>query len=189
MKDFTRPRGRLASLPLPARVVYTVFLAFTLAGLAMSLWLTDDMVGLGLEQLDAYYAGVESAPAAEVAPAAGQGGPTLDLPDDLPIVEQAEPMPLLKLLEVTHFHLFSMPVYLMILSHLFMLGRGSDRSKLLWIGIGTLSTAGHIAAPWLARSGAASAAVAYGLTGSGLLVSYVVMSVVPLWEMWGPRQG
>ena len=144
----------------------------------------DDMVGLDLSELESYYAGGEVA-----APPLGTvtaGGPLLELPDDLPAGTVQEPMPLRKLLEVTHFHLFSMPVYLMILSHLFMLGRSSDRFKLLWIGIGTLATAGHIAAPWLARSGAASSALAYGLTGSGLLLSFAVMSVVPLWEMWGP---
>lgn len=187
MKEFSRParpQGRLASLPLPARVVYSVFLAFTLGGLGMTMWLTDDMVGLDLAELESYYAGGEvAAPPSGTATA---GGPLLELPDDLPAGAMQEPMPLRKLLEVTHFHLFSMPVYLMILSHLFMLGRSSDRFKLLWIGIATLATAGHIAAPWLARSGAASSALAYGLTGSGLLLSFIVMSVVPLWEMWGP---
>ena len=191
MKDFTRPKGRLASLPLPAKVVYSVFLGFTLGGLAMTMWLTDDMVGLDLAKMDSYYAGGEVAAPDSGAPGngSGGGGPGVDLPDDLPAGAIQEPMPLRKLLEVTHFHLFSMPVYLMILSHLFMLGRTSDRFKLTWIGIGTLATAGHIAAPWLARSGAASSALAYGFTGSGLLLSFLVMSLVPLWEMWGPAPG
>lgn len=185
MKDFTRPRGRLASLPAPARLVYSSFLVFTLAGLGMSLWLTDDMVGLDLTKLEAYYAGGEEAPPSELAVSPGSG-PVLELPDDLPAASLTEPMPLRKLLEVTHFHLFSMPLYLMVLSHLFILSRGSDRSKLLWIATGTFGTAGHIVAPWIARAGVTSSAVAYGVTGSALLVSFAVMSVGPLWEMWAP---
>ena len=67
-----------------------------------------------------------------------------------------------KLLEVTHFHLFSMPVYLLILSHLFMLSRIGERAKVGWISLGTLGVAGHVAAPWLVRAGTAAAGCGVG---------------------------
>jgi hypothetical protein len=97
-------------------------------------------------------------------------------------------MGLRKLLEVTHFHLFSMPVYLLVLSHLFMLSRCGERTKAGWITVATLAVGGHIAAPWLARAGAPTAALAYGLSGLLLGLSFVVMSVLPLWEMWAPGE-
>jgi hypothetical protein len=93
-------------------------------------------------------------------------------------------MPLRKLLETTHFHLFTMPVYLMILAHLFMLSRLRQGSKVFWISGGTLGVAAHIAAPWVARSGGPGARVFYALSGSLLLGTFVVMSLVPLYEMW-----
>lgn len=186
MKDFTRPRGRLRSLPLAARVVYTVFLAFTLVALVLTAWLGADMVGADLGRLEPYYAGGT----AEVdlpAPAAPGGGPALDLPEgvDAPAVEPE--MPLRKLLEVTHFHLFSMPVYLLILSHLFMLSRLSEATKVAWIAIGTVAVAGHVAAPWLVRSGTAGSGAAYAISGAALAISMLVMSGVPLIEMWRPE--
>ena len=78
MQDFTRPSGRLRALPLGARAVYTVFLVFTLAGLALTLWLTHDMVGLDLSTAGEYYGG-EAAPVEE---AEVMGGPALVLPPD-----------------------------------------------------------------------------------------------------------
>lgn len=185
MKHFSRAKGRLAHLPLAARVVYSVFLAFTLVGLAMSAWLTHDMVGLGLSRLDAYYAG-ESDRAQPDAHNAAPDGPRLDLPPELDAPAVAEPMPLRKLLEVTHFHLFSMPLYLLILSHLFMLSALGERAKVAWIATGTLAVAGHIAAPWLVRAGAAGSAVLYATTGTALGLSFGVMAGVALFDMWAP---
>lgn len=185
MKHFSRARGRLANLPLAARVVYSVFLGFTLAGLAMSAWLTHDMVGLGLSRLAAYYAGAPSTPEPAARDAA-TGGPRMDLPPELDTPAIAEPMPMRKLLEVTHFHLFSMPLYLLVLSHLFMLSALGERAKVAWITTGTLAVAGHIAAPWLVRSGAAGSAAVYAVTGTALALSFGAMAGVALFDMWAP---
>ena len=184
MKDFTRPRGRLRSLPVQARLVYSIFLAFTLVGLGFSVWLTQDMVGADLAELDAYYAGEASEPALAAPPSPAGGGPELDLPAEAIAAPVAEPMPLRKLLELTHFHLFSMPVYLMILSHLFMLSRMGEGAKALWIILGTLGVAAHMAAPWVARSG--DGTLFYAASGITLGLSFLVMCVLPLWEMWAP---
>jgi hypothetical protein len=186
MRDFTRVRGRLRGLPLAARVVYSVFLAFTLAALALTAWLADDMVGLGLGRLRPYYAGgaADGAPAQPGDPS----GPLLELPADADADVVEPPMSTRKLLEVTHFHLFSMPVYLLILSHLFMLSRLSERAKVAWIAGGSAAVAGHMAAPWLVRAGTGGAALVYGATGALLALSMLVMSAVPLIEMWSPAQ-
>jgi hypothetical protein len=182
MKDFTRLPGRLRGLPLSARVVYSVFLAFSLLALALTAWLADDMVGLGLDRVDAYYAG-GGAPAA--LPGVDAAGPVMELPPDAGATAEP-PMSLRKLLEVTHFHLFSMPVYLLILSHLFMLSRLGERAKVAWIAAATAAVAGHMAAPFLVRAGVLGSAAIYGATGALLAVSMLVMSAVPLIEMWTP---
>ena len=188
MQDFTRPSGRLRGLPWGARVVYTIFLVFTLLGLGLTVVLTHDMVGIDLSEADAYYGGDEPlVEAPEI-----EGGPALVLPSDGEDLAVFEPMARRKLLEITHFHLFSMPVYLLILSHMFMLSRASKRSKGLWIGAGSIGTLLHVAAPWLMAHGWPGALATYAVSGLLLLVSYVVMSVVPIGEMWrraGPPRG
>jgi hypothetical protein len=160
--------------------VYTVFLVFTLIGLAVTLWLTHDMVGIDLAGADEYYGG-EMAPTEDAEP---EGGPALVLPPEGEALAAFEPMPRRKLLEVTHFHLFSMPVYLLILSHIYMLSRSRRKAKAVWIAAGSFGTLLHIAAPWLVAHGCAGAVATYAGSGALMLVSYLVMSVVPLWEMW-----
>ena len=157
-----------------------MFLAFTLAGLALTLFLTHDMVGLDLNGAGEYYGGnAEPVEEAEVA-----GGPALVLPPDAESLAAFEPMRRRKLLEVTHFHLFSMPVYLLILGHMYMLSRARKKAKALWISAGAAGTLLHIVAPWLVAYDCAGAVTAYAASGVLMLVSYFVMSVVPLWEMW-----
>jgi hypothetical protein len=184
MKDFIRPAGRLRSLPLTARLTYSIFIAFTLLALAESAWLGADMLGANLGGIASYYAGVASEPAPPPPAAAPSGGPVLDLPSDALPQLANDPMPLRKLLEVTHFHLFTMPVYLMILAHLFMLCRMRQQAKIVWIALGTLAVLLHIAAPWLARSGSAASSLFYALSGALLFLSFGVMCAVPLYEMW-----
>jgi len=180
MQDFTRPSGRLRALPLGARAVYTVFLAFTLVGLALTLSLTHDMVGIDLSAAGEYYKG-EAAPVKE---SEVEGGPALVMPPDGEDLAAFEPMPRRKLLEITHFHLFSMPVYLLILSHIYMLSRARTKSKAAWITAGSIGTLLHIAAPWLVAHGWAASVITYGTSGLLMLASYSWMTVVPLWEMW-----
>ena len=180
MQDFTRPSDRLRALPWGARVVYSIFLAFTLLGMVLTLALTDDMVGLDMRDVATYYGG-ETSPVEEPR---GVKGPNLLLPPDGEELAAFEPMPRRKLLEVTHFHLFSMPVYVLILSHIFMLSRARTASKATWIGLGSLATAFHIAAPWLAASGSPGSVAVYAVSGALLMASYSVMTVGPLWEMW-----
>ncbi|HEX7480808.1 MAG TPA: hypothetical protein VF331_23605 [Polyangiales bacterium] len=187
MKAFARAGGRLRTLPFQARLVYSIFLVFTLVALALTAWLGAEMVGADLSHVDEYYAGGKSP--AQPNPGPAEPGPKLDLPDEALAQPVADPMPTRKLLEVTHFHLFSMPVYLVILSHLFMLGSWSMRSKTFWIGAGSVAVALHIAAPWLARSAAAGSRLLYGMSGGLLALSFLVMSFVPLIEMWKPARG
>ena len=184
MKDFTRAPGRLRALPLPARVVYSAFLVFTLAGLAFSVLLVDDMVGLDLNSIDTYYGGDVSIEDDVATP----GGPVIELPPEAAAVGSSEAMPRRKLLEITHFHLFSMPVFLLILSHLYMLGRTRNAVKVFWIVVATASTALHIAAPWIAIKPSSISTAVYAISGTGLAGSYLLMTLVPLYEMWAPMQ-
>ena len=186
MKHFSRAHSRLAHLPLGARAIYSIFIGFTHAGLALSAWLAEEMTGLDLASLGAYYARKPALPG-DAPGRSPASGPRIELPPELSAPTPAEPMPLRKLLEVTHFHLFSMPVYLMILSHLFMLSGVGLRAKITWLSLASFSVALHIAAPWLARTGHSASAFVYGGSGALLTVSFLVLGGVPLIEMWKPR--
>ena len=72
----------------------------------------------------------------------------------------------------------------LIISHMYMLSRSRKQAKVAWVAIGSFGTLLHIAAPWLVAHGCAGAVASYAVSGLLLLVSYLVMSAVPLWEMW-----
>ena len=129
------------------------------------------LVGLDLSGANEYYGGdVARVEAAEV-----DAGPALVLPPDGENLAAFDPMQRRKLLEVTHFHLFSMPVYLLILSHIYMLSRSGKKAKTLWIAAGSFGTLLHIAAPWLVTYGCAGAVASYAVSGLLMLVSYFLM--------------
>ncbi|MCB9655133.1 MAG: hypothetical protein H6729_13500 [Deltaproteobacteria bacterium] len=192
MKHFEARRGgRLRALSFHARLVYSVFCGFTLVGLALTLWLAHAMVGLDLNGLETYYAGGPShsaSQAEEPSESPASSGLSFDLPDDADEALKQSAVSTRKLLEVTHFHLFTVPVLLLIISHLFMLSSARDQLKTATIIASGVSTALHIAAPWLvARWPGPWSAVLYASSGALLTASLLLMSWVPLSDMWfGP---
>ncbi len=182
MRDFEKQNLRLSKLPLLGKVVYTVFLFFTVVGVVATVALYHDMVGISGERIGAYYHGEHVAIDSSHKDDANVG-PSLDMPTDV-VTQTEEAMPTRKLLEVTHFHLFSMPVYLLILSHLFMMTGFSVRSRMFWIAAASVATLCHLIAPWLTRSGFGFAMPFYAVSGGLLAVSYLWMSMGTLWGLW-----
>jgi hypothetical protein len=93
-------------------------------------------------------------------------------------------MPYRKLLEVTHFHLFTIPVFVLILTHLFLMTESSLLSHMVWISMAWLSALLHIVAPWLIRFGTTKLSLLFPLSGAGLFASCLWLTVYPVWVMW-----
>jgi len=184
VRQFGSSGFRLWNLGAEAKVLYTAFCVLTLLGVVSSALFYLDLVGTGTRGIRRYYAGETETAAAE-APAAG---PALDLPPG----EAREHAPLVvavsyrKLLEVTHFHLFTMPVVLLIVGHLFLATGVSDALKRGFIIGGAASVALHLATPWLVRS-FPSLALLHAVSGMALTVTMTVLTLVPVASMWlGP---
>ena len=184
MRQFSSPGFRLWNLGIEAKVLYTTFCALTLLGIVSSALYYGDLVGGGTSGIKAYYAG-EARGAAPVAPAPGEGGPSIDVPEDEPgrppIVV---PMTYRKLLEVTHFHLFTMPVVLLIIGHLFLATGLGDRAKFAWLIAAAASVAAHLATPWVVRYGGAGLAFLHAITGIALTLTMSVLTLYPVLAMW-----
>ena len=183
MRQFASSGFRLWNLGLESKVLYSAFCLLILLGVASSALYYGDLVGAGTRGIERYYAG-----RGDVAPAAPQAttGPAIDLPAE----EAGTGQPIVvavtyrKLLEVTHFHLFTMPVVLLIVGHLFLATGLGARAKLLWIGAGAISVALHLATPWLVRYGSASLSPLHALSGLALTVTMSVLTVAPVVSMW-----
>ena len=87
-----------------------------------------------------------------------------------------------QLLEVTHAHAFMMGVVFLVLAHLFVSTRASNRIKGLLLAVTFAGTLGDLAGPWLVRYGAAGCA--WILLGAWLAqgAGSFAMAVISGWE-------
>jgi hypothetical protein len=185
VRQFASSGFRIWNLSREAKLVYTGFGLFALLALVVSMMFYEDLVGPRTAGVGGYYAGSRTVVAAPTG--AATGGPRIEMPD-----EAAERITVAvtyrKLLEVTHFHLFTVPVFLLIIAHLFMLTGLSSTAKMVWIATGWLSSLLHLAAPWLIRYGGAGWSWSYPLSGALMAVALTVMTVYPMVVMWLPHR-
>ena len=148
-----------------------------------------ELVGVGTSGIRRYYAGEDHEPERAPPPATAPQpsvGPAIEVP---PEAEEAR-RPIVvavsyrKLLEVTHFHLFTMPVVLLIVGHLFLATGLSERAKRAWLIAGVVSVSLHLATPWLVRA-AAGLAPLHALSGIGADGDVMsVLTLYPVAVMW-----
>jgi len=189
VRQFASSGFRIWNLSREAKLVYTGFGIFALLAIAVSMLFYEDLVGPRSAGVAGYYAGSKSAAVAPKAPPTG--GPAIDMPEgeDAAAPERITvAVSYRKLLEVTHFHLFTLPVFVLIIAHLFMLTGLSTRAKTAWIASGWLSSLAHLAAPWLIRYAGRGWAWLYPLSGVAMGAALTVMTVYPLVVMWLPQR-
>jgi hypothetical protein len=185
VRQFASSGFRIWNLGLEAKVVYTGFGLFALLALFVSVLFYEDMVGPRTPGVAGYYAGASAA--APPAAATG-GGPRIEMPTEPATSPITVAVTYRKLLEVTHFHLFTLPVFLLIIAHLFMLTGLRPLTKVVWILAGFIASLAHLAAPWLIRFAGAGWSWLYVASGGLMALALTVMTVYPIVVMWtGPR--
>ena len=161
MKEFLYLKNGLQSLQWSTRFVYTLFLVFSLAGYAVMIALAAQRSGFSTASIATYYA--------------GDGAQYPKTPGEL--------------LEVTHFHLFSMPLLLFVQGHLFLMTSWPRRLKIALVVAAFVGAALDLAAPWcvlyVSRDLAFVKILARCLLGPPL----VAFTLVPLRVMWWPTSG
>ncbi|OQW57199.1 MAG: hypothetical protein BVN28_13195 [Nitrospira sp. ST-bin4] len=157
MRNFNQ-KFKLRDSDRHIRLLYTLFLLLMLAGFAFSFFWAHSMTSLSPQGIADHYRGSDAT--------------------------FGEPMSFRELAEITHFHLFTMPVVFMILIHVMYLTSASHalKSAVTWAGLGGVIL--DLVSPWLI-SYVSPIFVATMLTGDTLMtVSFLVMMTVPLYEMW-----
>lgn len=186
MRAFAKPTP-IGRLSVEARIVYTGFCLFMLLGYLSSAWLyLDDDLGVRPADTARYYLG-ESTDAASVE---DDGGPALELPDE-PVANEDLRLekPARQVMETFHFHLFTMPVCLLIVAHIFMMCGIETRQKVWWIALATLSTFVHLITPLLVRFGSPSFAPLMFPSAAVMGVTWLYLTTRPVFEMWRRPQG
>jgi hypothetical protein len=173
--------GRLRALPLGAKILYSAFVLATLIGL----WVSDSLyrAAVGDAGPAVYYAGA----VASSAPPAARGGPAIELaPEDSKPRAIVEQIPERKLLEVTHFHLFTIPVYVLVLAHLWLLAKVPVWAQNLGVVAAVAASGLHIAAPWIVR-GRPGLTFLVGSSGLAMLGALGLLAVGSTIDMWLPN--
>lgn len=162
-------------------MLYTAFAIGAIIGLFVSWRLYGLAIGEG--GAAAYYAGE---PVSVAKPAGDANGPVLDLPDEVTQPRAITiQIPERKLLEVTHFHLFTIPVYVLIIAHLFLLAKVPVWLQNGGTALAIVSSGLHIAAPWLVR-GRPGLVWLMPVSGVTMMVTLGLMAVVATVDMWLP---
>lgn len=161
MRNFNA-RFRLRESDRHIRLLYTQFLFLMLVGFLFSFFWAHSMTSLSPQGIADHYRGSDAT--------------------------FGEPMSFRELAEVTHFHLFTMPVVFMILVHVLYLTSASHATQvwLTWLSFGGVIL--DLVSPWLI-SYVSPIFVLTMLAGDTLMMlSFLVMMAIPLYEMWILKQ-
>lgn len=155
-------RFRLRDSDRHIRLVYTLFLFLMAAGFVFSFFWAHSMTELSPQGIADHYRGSDAT--------------------------FGEPMSFRELAEVTHFHLFTMPVVFMILAHvLYLTGAGNGfKIGVTWTGFGGVML--DLISPWLITYVSPIFSLAM-LAGDCLMVAgFSIMTAIPIYEMWFLQQ-
>lgn len=157
MRNFNT-RFRLRDTDRHIRLVYTLFLLLMFAGFAFSFFWAHSITSLSPQGIADHYRGSDAT--------------------------FGEPMSFRELAEITHFHLFTMPVVFIILVHVLYLTMSSNTVKILmtWMAFGGVAL--DLVSPWLIRYLSPTFVLTMLMGDVLMLVSFLVMMAIPLYEMW-----
>jgi len=159
-------RRILRRLPSSLKILITVFVLSLAVGYSISLLQVFNRTGVQPAQTVRHYRGADSQEGA------------LFLPQSYGT-----------LLSVSHVHSFSQPVVLGLLCLLFALTGSSERAKIIWILVSFFGSFTSLAGPWLVRYLASGTVYLLYVGGTAMFVSFAVMFVGILREVWSSPGG
>lgn len=162
MQVFVRRGFQLRAASFETRMAYTGFLALMVPAVATLIALSFGRTGWNPTAIAAHYRGGDS--------------------------EMSFPKNFWQLMEVSHFHLFTVPVVVLILSHLLFGTPFSSRVR-VWLTVATFTGAFVDAVgPWAVRYLAGG--FAYLLIGGWILLGggAAMIVVLTLFSMWSPER-
>jgi hypothetical protein len=162
MQAFARRGFQLRTASLETRIAYTGFLFLMLPAVATLVALSVGRMGLDAHAIATYYRGGES--------------------------EMSFPRTFWQLMEVSHFHLFTIPVVVLILSHLLYGTPAAARLRILLTSITFSGALLSAAGPWAIRYLAADFAYLLMVGWTLLATGMVLMVSLTLIAMWGPER-
>lgn len=170
MREAAVPGYRLSRSKRSTRILTTLGLIGLLIGLLTSVGITLEKTGLSPYHVSRYYRGDEGA----------------DALDALMVASQARPLG--ELLEVTHLHVMGGSILLFLLCHLLSVCDVKDSTRTFLYLVSFISFITTFTLPWLIVYVSGNFSYLFGPSVIILLISLIILTVVPLFEMWAPRK-
>ena len=177
MHYLTRQRLHLSLFHPLMKVLMTLYILSVGAGVYVASLKYTDRAEYSADGMETWVAGSGEASADEVL-----GDPYADMDGYSAGMSRRE------LVDIVHPHLFTVPMVLFLLGHLLHLTRLPDWLKLT-INVGAFGSFGAtFLLPFLVIEDATLAPLLYG-SSVIMLVTFVALCLVPLWEMWLGKPG
>jgi hypothetical protein len=157
MRNFNT-RFRLLGTDRQIRLVYTFFVSIVGIGFALTLYWAYTMNGLSYDGVITHYLGSDAT--------------------------FGEPKSFHELAEITHFHLFTMPIVFLIIVHIFFLTMAPRWLKITMAYMSFTGVGLDLLSPWLILYVSEVFALTLLLGDFFMISSFVLMSTLPLYEMW-----
>ena len=157
MRNFNT-RFRLLDTDRQIRLVYTFFVSIVGIGFALTLYWAYTMNGLSYDGVITHYLGSDAT--------------------------FGEPKSFHELAEITHFHLFTMPIVFLIIVHIFFLTMAPRWLKITMTYVSFTGVGLDLLSPWLILYVSEVFALTLLLGDFFMISSFVLMSTLPLYEMW-----
>ncbi|MBQ26935.1 MAG: hypothetical protein CMH81_02150 [Nitrospiraceae bacterium] len=157
MRNFNT-RFRLLDTDRQIRLVYTFFVSIVGIGFALTLYWAYTMNGLSYDGVITHYLGSDAT--------------------------FGEPKSFHELAEITHFHLFTMPIVFLIIVHIFFLTMAPRWLKITMAYMSFTGVGLDLLSPWLILYVSEVFALTLLLGDFFMISSFVLMSTLPLYEMW-----
>ncbi len=157
MRNFNS-KFRLLDTDKQIRLVYTLFVGIIGVGFAFTLYWAYSMNGLSYDGVVTHYLGSDAT--------------------------FGEPKSFHELAEITHFHLFTMPVVFLILVHIFFLTMAPIWLKTTMAYVAFTGVGLDLLSPWLIVYVSEAFSIALLVGDFFMIGSFMLMSALPLYEMW-----
>lgn len=168
--------GGMWSLPISNKIFFTFFLAIMTIAIGIGFFNYYEKTGFSPKKTIRYYCGNEEEKfdtplSAEENKSKLEGG----------MYFAKSPR---ELLEVTHTHIFSIPIVVFILSRILAMTHTREGLKIIIYGVSFMGIILNLAAPWLIRYACPHFVVAFTISNVFLVLSFSAYIFIPLYEMW-----
>jgi hypothetical protein len=162
------------------KIMITLFLSTLLTAVAVAELNVYDKVGRFRKGIAVRYG-----PENDESLTAGESASSQSLPSES-AMQVARMNTFSMLLDITHSHIFEIPLVMFVLAHFLMRTRVPEGFKLFNYVASFGGVVIFLSAPWMVRYVSVKTAPLLYLGAAAMGVTAISMTVVPIWDMWSP---